>query len=434
MIAILRNFVKSIPTLILSFLLAVAVWISAVTANDPVEQSQFPRPLTIEQVNLNSNLIISNEVASQAQVTINAPSSIWNLMLSDRAPIRAWIDLAGLDPGEHTVPVRVQPLYEPANVVEQSPEQVTVVLEQLETREFGITLIRRGEPAIGFQTGDPTLNQTTVTISGPSSLVDRVSNVQATLDLTQASENINRVLNVQVLDVNGAPIEGLTVTPQQVNVSQPITQRGGYRNVVVKVETTGQVSVGYRLTNISVAPPNVTVFSSNPTLVDRLPGVIATSPLDLTGVRDDLEVRLPLNLPDGVEVVGDQTVVVQVGVAAIEGSVTLTGLQVDMTGLSEELVARLSPETVDVIISGPVPLLDNLTGNDVRVIVDLTNVTEGTYQFAPRVTISIDELQVESILPSSLEAVVELRSRVRRTPSPTPTRTPTPTPSPTPGQ
>jgi YbbR domain-containing protein len=193
------------------------------------------------------------------------------------------------------------------------------------------------------------------------------------------------------------------------------------------------VANGYRLTNISPFPPNVFVFSTNPSLVDNLPGFVETNPIDLTGVKDDLEIRLPLNLPKGVELVGDQSVLVQVGVAAIEGSITLSDLPIEVIGLPENLVARISPEVVDVIISGPLPLLDNLAERDVRVILDLSSVTEGTYQFAPRVEISIDELQVETILPSSIEVVVEVRPPMTATPVRTPGPQSSPTPTPTKG-
>jgi YbbR domain-containing protein len=232
-------------------------------------------------------------------------------------------------------------------------------------------------------------------------------------------------MDVQVLDATENPVRGLTVTPEQVTLNQPISQRGGYRNVVVKVVSTGQIAGGYRLTNISVFPPTVTVFSSNPLLVDRLPGFVETAPLDITGRKDDLEVRLSLNLPDGVEVSGDQTVLVQVGVAAIEGSITLSSLPVQVQNLPIALQAVLSPETVDVIISGPLPLLDRLTAENLTVFLDLTGTGEGTYQFAPRVSISIAELRAESILPSSIEVVVKPRSTATPTPTVTPTVTPT---------
>lgn len=432
MINLLKSFVRSIPTLLLSFALAIAVWISAVTAADPTEQRLFPRPVTIERINLDPSLVISSDVPTQATVTISAPSSIWDRMINDRSPVRAWIDFAGLGPGEHTLPVEVRTMqaFQPSKVVNQSPQMVNVVLERLVTKEFPIRLIRRGEPAIGYQAEEPGISQNTVTVSGPSSLVERVAEVRVVIDLTQASDTINRNVDVQVVDEKEAVVEGVNVVPEQVTLNQPITQRGGYRNVVVRVTTTGQVASGYRLTNIAPFPPNVTVFSSNPLLIDRLPGVVETSPLDLTGLKDDIDVPLPLNLPDGVEVVGDQNVLVQVGVTAIEGSVTLTGLPVTQIGLSEDLTVRTSPETVDVIISGPVPQLDRLTDQDVRVLLDLSGVEPGTYQFAPRVSLGISELRVESILPGSIEVVVEEEPPPgRRTPTPTPTRTPTAEPT-----
>lgn len=434
MISVLRGFVKSIPTLILSVALAIAVWVSAVTAEDPIQERLYPRPVTIERTGQDPSLIISNGVPGQVSVTLSAPGTIWDRMLSESSPLRAWIDLSGLGPGAHTLEVKVEPQIKPARVTNQSPNTVTITLEKLLSKEYKIMLARRGDPAIGFQADAPSLSQDTVTVSGPTSLVERVQVVRVEIDLTQVSENITRQMEVQVLDASDTPIEGITVTPSTVFLNQPISQRGGYRNVVVKVTSTGQVASGYRVTNISVFPPTVTVFSANPSLVDRLPGFVENIPIDLSGVKDDLEVRLPLNLPDGVEVVGEQTVLVQVGVAAIEGSVTLNNLPVEVTGLPENLLARISPREVDVIVSGPLPLLDKLKETDVRVWLDLSETGEGTYQLAPRVEIRIDELEIESILPGSIEVIVEVRPpstpTATRLPNITITVTPTVTPRP----
>lgn len=429
MIAMLRAFIKSIPTLLLSLALAVAVWVSAVNAADPVQQRVYPKPVTIERRGLSNSLIISGEVPNQASVTLSAPSSVWDRILNERAPVIAWINLAGMNEGQHTVDVQVRSIVQPSKEISYSPHTITLTLEKLVTKEFPVHVVQRGEPAIGFRVDTYKLSQDKVAVSGPSSLVASVKDVRITVDLTQASDNINRALDVEALDENDTPVQGLTITPAQVTITQNIAQRGGYRNVVVKVASgSSQVSSGYRLTNISVFPPTVTVFSSDPTIVERLPGYVETSPLDLTGVKDDIDVRLPLNLPDGVQVVGSQTVLVQVGVAAIEGSVTLSGLSVQMQGLPVELNAKLSPTTVDVIISGPVPLLDKLTEGDVRVYLDLSGAAEGTFQLAPKVTLAISELRVESILPGSIEVVVTSRAKETLTPSPSPTSgTPLPT-------
>lgn len=427
--SLLRSFVKSIPTLVLSFALAVAVWVSAVNASDPIKQDLFPRTVNIERNGLGTALVISGEVPNQASVTISAPKSVWDRMISDRAPLRAWMDLSGLDAGTHTVPIKIQSLIQPSKVVGQSPVSVMVTLEKLVTKEFQVHLVKRGEPAIGFQAETAVIDPEKVVVSGPNSLVSKVKDVRVTLDLSQANDDLKRTLDVQIVDGNGIVVEGVTVVPLQVSITQPISQRGGYRNVVVRVAytSTAQVASGYRLTNISVFPPTVTVFASNPQLVDELPGYVETSPLDLAGIKDNLEVRLPLNLPTGVEVVGDQNVLVQVSVASIESSITLPALPIQIEGRTSDLDARISPQTVDVIITGPVPLLDRLTAGDVRVFVDLKGVAAGKYQLAPHVTLAIPELKLESILPSSIEVIVEEKPKITLPRlSATPTITPTP--------
>jgi len=178
------------------------------------------------------------------------------------------------------------------------------------------------------------------------------------------------------------------------------------------VVVTGQVASGYRLTNISVFPPAVTVFSADPQIVSDLPGFIETEPLNIEGLKDDLDISLRLNLPEGISVVEDQTeVLVRVGIAAIESSLTLPNLPVEITGLQPGLSVQISPETVTVIIAGPVALLDRLRASDVRAVVDLTSLSEGTYQIQPEVEILISELRTESLLPENVEVIISRTSR-----------------------
>ena len=55
--------------------------------------------------------------------------------------------------------------------------------------------------------------------------------------------------------------------------------------MAVKVVVQGQQAAGYRIENISVFPPVMTVFAEDPELVNELPGVVETQPLDLQDRR-----------------------------------------------------------------------------------------------------------------------------------------------------
>jgi YbbR domain-containing protein len=414
LLALLRWLGRNIGTLLLAFILAVIVWVSAVVTNDPNEERIYPRPINLEQVGKDSNLLILGDVPNQVRVTLNAPLSIWNQLNNNPNTVQAWIDLSGLGSGNYTLPVKVRVTVAPVRVVQVDPPTVSFTLEPLVTQSFPIDLIVNGDPPQGYKKGAPEVSPTEVTVTGPQSQVSKVAQVRAVMDISGASETKKASLPLQAVDVNDNQVSDVTLSPKTVSVTQPINLEGGFKNVVVKVVTAGQISPGYRLTSISVTPPNVVVSSANPALVNELPGYVETQPVDVNGLTDDIEVRKSLNLPPGVSLVGEQSVLVQVTVAAIEGSLTVS-VPVETLGLPPDMQAQISPTTVDVIVSGPLPVLDALSPASFRAVVDITQMTPGTYQIKPNLDLVPDQVQVDTILPDTVEVTLA--------PAPTPTPT-----------
>jgi YbbR domain-containing protein len=416
MINALKQAIKLLPTLLLAFLLSLTVWISAVSTSDPTEERIYPQTILIDIIGQNPSLILTNEEARQLSLTLSAPRSTWDQLTTHTSPVRALVDLSGMGAGTHLVNVQVQVNVTPVKVISYRPNNLKVTLEQLSSRNIPVQLVRSGEPATGFQVETPTLSQENANVRGPESLVRRVYEVRANLNINQVQENISREILLQAVDVNESVINNLTITPDRVVVNQPITQRGGYRNLVVKVLTSGKVVNGYRLTSIIASPPTVTVFSSNPRLVSDLPGYVETTPVNLNNLKDYLETLQPLNLPNGVLVVGTQTVRVEIGVAAIEGSITLANLPITITGLAEGLTARVLPEGADILISGPLPLLEKLTGRDVSVMVDLKNEKVGQYNRPLKVEIKVPGLTTQSVQPNQVDITISTSPTVIPTP------------------
>lgn len=420
----MRTFATNLRTLLWAFILALAVWVAAVTAADPDQVRSLPAPITLEVVGQDPGLVISSDLPREVEVTLRAPSSVWERINSDPGSLRAILDLSGLGSGQHNVEVQVQVSEQPYRKISVLPESVNVMLEPLATRSMTVNLNLSGEPAVGYQAGSPLLSPLQVVVAGAESKVELVDKAQVSVRVDGIREGINKSLPVEVLDQNGQAVEGLSLSPREVQVTLPISQQGGYRDLAVKVVVQGQVAGGYRLTDLSVFPPVVTVFSSDPNVVSALPGVVETQPLDLRNASEDITTRLDLNLPEGVSVVGEQTVLIQAGISPIESSLTLSNEVVQVVGLPPGLTAQVLPATVDVIISGPLPLLDTLTRQDIRVTVDLTGLAAGTHQLTPRVEILIADVIVESILPGTVEVTL--------VPSGTPYPLPTPSPTPTP--
>lgn len=402
----MRSLSTNLRTLLWAFALALAVWISAVTAADPDEIHALPAPVPVEIIGQDPGLVISTDYPRQVEVTLRAPASAWERINADPNSVRAILDLSGLSNGVHNLEIQVQVAERPVRIVSVTPASVTISLETLVTRTVELDLSLAGQPAVGYQAGDPSLEPGEVIISGAQSLVERVTRARISVSLDGIRESIDQSLPVETLDENNEPIEGLTITPPNAHVVVPVSQQGGYRDLAVKVVVRGQVASGYRLANILVFPPVITVYSSDPAVVSDLPGVVETQPLDLQDASNDITTRLELNLPLGVSVVGERTVLIQAGISPIESSLTLSDEQVEVTGLPSGLTAQISPTTVDVIVFGPLPLLDTLTRQDVRVTVDVTGLQPGTHQLTPKVEVLISDVTVESILPGTIEVIL----------------------------
>mgnify|MGYP001087936804 FL=1 len=422
-----RWLAKNIGRLLTAFVLAVIVWVSAVVASDPNQENVLARPVPVEIIGQNTGLQIMNEVPTEVTLTLNAPSSVWTELNSDPQAVRAWIDLSSLDAGEHTVAVQIQINPRLVRQVRQDPEEVTIQLENIITKVLPITVQVRGTPPTGYKPQETLVDPVEATAVGPESAVNRVNELRVTLDISGLSDTVSRAITPTAVDAEGRTVSGVTINPGSVTVTQPITLLGGYRYVIVRAISTGQVANGYRLTNIFVSPVGVVAFSADPQLVNSLPGYIETEPLDLTDRDNDFEALISLALPSGVSVVGDSKVLVQVSIAAIETSLAVS-FPVEVIGLTPGLTAAVAPMTVDVILSGPVPILDDLEPGDVRVVVDLTGYEIGIYQLTPVVEILPEEVRQISILPATIAVTVIQAPALTITPTPTPIPVVTPVP------
>ncbi|MFH1445902.1 MAG: CdaR family protein, partial [Chloroflexota bacterium] len=274
------------------------------------------------------------------------------------------------------------------------------------TKELPITLNLTGSLPIGYQAEEAVLGVEQVLISGPQSIVETVSQVTATVDMDNVIEDLHQTIDLVPTDSNGVEVAGVSLDPASISVDIPITQLGGYRNVWVTVVTYGQVAQGYRLRYYFAFPPTVTIFSTDPDLVNNIPGYVETTPINLNGANEDFEINITLNLPEGVSIIGDQTITVQVVIAPIESSLNFTNVPIIVIGLADNLIATVSPDVVDVFLSGPLYLLEELTYSDIIVILDLTDRGPGTYQLIPRLELLNEKIKVDAILPGMIKVII----------------------------
>ena len=420
----LRRIWQSLSTFIMSVLLATMVWFVATREQNPPVEADYGRQIPLEVENLAPDTVIFESIPDRVTLRLRAPQSSWDSLTP--AKFRAWIDLANLAPGLHDVPVQVEVSDSSVTVVEKRPSTVNLRLEMLAQVQVPISVEVVDTAPLGYLARQPVVKPITATVSGPTSIVNQVTQVVGDVYLRGAKETIDRSVDLSARNLNGDVLSRVTITPLKADVTIPIEQRFGYRDVSVRVVITGEVASGYWINNISVDPSTVTVVGG-PSALKSLPGFVETSPVDVSKAVGNITERVALQLPPGVSVVQSDTadnsgasgVQVSIGIAPVEGGQTVER-PVTFQGLGESMWAVAHPPQVDVILSGPLPRLQALTLQDVTVIVDLFNLQPGVHKIKPAIVVP-ESVRVQSVLPDTVEV------QIGYNPPPTATAIPTPT-------
>jgi YbbR domain-containing protein len=393
----------NLVSLILAVILSVALWMNAVSTEDPNETRALSVPLSVEVVGLQQGLVAQGYQSVGVQVTIRAPRSVWDQLVPEN--VHARLDLTGKSEGNYSVPIRIQTNISPVLVESVDPVSLNVLIDRMASRIMSVHVQLAGNLAPGFQAGTPSLTPETVSVSGPESTVDRVAQVVATVDVEGLRSAMDQSVELVPLDTDGTVVGGVAIDPKAVSISVPVQQLGGYRDLVVKVPLLGAVKSGYRLTGLAINPQVVTLYSDNPEVIRTLAGYVETEPLDISGASADITKSLGLVLPAGVQVVGDPLIVVQVSISAIEDSITISR-PIRSQGLAPGLSVTLSPAFVDVILSGPAPIIWSLKPAEIDVFLDLSEKGPGTYKLTPEVNMP-NELKLVILSPEQVEVVIE---------------------------
>jgi YbbR domain-containing protein len=399
---------------LLSLLLAALVWLGAVNQEDPIVTQVFPRSVPIKLIEPANNLKVQEKSVTEANITLRGPQSLLKTLTISQLSVQA--DLSQLAEGSTLVDLSASIDMEGVKITAVTPPQMRVVLVGLLERTLPIRVDLLGEPAIGYQSGNVSYSTNSVVVSGLLEDVNRVSEIRVDVDLAGRKDTLSRDYPLVGLDSEGEVVDGVELNPKSLNVNIPIVQLERYRELAVKANIQGTLPNGYLITGITYSPQTVTVYSNDLDLVANLPSFLETVPIDISTATDDMEVNVALRLPSGLSLVNEAEVLVQISIAAITNSVTVTK-EIEVVGLAPGLVANLTPSEVDVILTGPAPILSRLPSNALRVRLDLAKLDVGTYVLPIVVVLERDDVTAQLV---TLSAKVE----ITRLPTPTPTRRP----------
>lgn len=217
---------KNYKTLILAFIIACALWIviSVLTFDTITNRISGIDVLTKPTDYMNqNNLQITSELKDK--ITIQIEGKRYDISDLSAEDFTAEVDLSSVrSAGTYTLPLIVTSNSNRSlTITNTQPEQVIVTLDEIISKEFPIQGTADISLPSDYYLDTITTSPATITLTGSSSLIDKVTRVEAqSIRHGPISESMQTGSVISVYGANGVITEGITLSTDSVTVNIPI--------------------------------------------------------------------------------------------------------------------------------------------------------------------------------------------------------------------
>lgn len=392
------------PWKLLSVFLAVCLW-AGLISQDPTltrERVFADVPVTItgaEQLQRDGYIVL-NDFATEplsVRLRVDVPQRSYSTVTASNYSPK--LDLSKItSTGAQTLRVQTTSSTAYGTVTEVSPDVVELqVDEYISSYRIPVSINRTGEWPAGFYGTAATINPSTVTISGPRSLVERVASVRVDFDVSQlpAYAGLVRTAVPFVLcDAAGGEVESklLQLTSESVLLRSIIVEQTMYPTKLLQLSTlaltTGEPAEGYEVKRVT-ATPNTILAAGDPTGLAALDALFADKPIDVIGADATFTAELTLRKPAELAYLSTDTVTVTVEIGPVMATKIFADMTLRFDGAEKRNVA-CDTGKVTVTLTGPQNELQRLRASGLRAYVDVSALADGGYELP--VALSLGEL------------------------------------------
>lgn len=403
-----------------AFVLALLTWGWVMELTDPII-TRIHTEVEITQPELGNDLVMVTNLP-RGTISVEGPESeVTNI---NRSLMTLSLDTSDVTtPGEYRLPVIVE-APDTSTRITVDPRTVRVQIDEVISRVIPIEIQETASEDTTRQVNNISTDVSQVTISGPSSAVDRVEKVILPVTIEAQTSTFSEYFTPYAVDANDQRVSEVAVLPGQILTRVELQSRG--RLVTVIPDITGQPADGYSIRQPTTIPNTILVEGPEDVLDDLL--FVNTEPVDISGASQSISSRVGLaDLPEGVTVVDPVSAQVEVRVAiqvTSATSQTLTNLPVNALNVPTGYVAIIEPQTIDVDVQGSVTNLTNMTTEDITIIVDLRGLEEGEHTLTPIVALGNTGVMSTGTNPTTVTVTIEpensdLQPQTRRYQEPT---------------
>lgn len=365
---------------LLAIALSGTLWMFITTEQNPPRTGVFPIRIPVRAVNQAPDVEVLGPLET-VLLRITAPTDLWD-NLSDRS-FRAIVDVSDYKEGQATLPVQVEAHDSRVRILDVIPGEVTVQFDAAKSTSVPVKVNVVRAPPLGFSYEEPKVTLSRVTVHGPERLVNLVDAAVADVDLSSVRTNVRQTYRLTARTLRGNDITGVRIDPPDVTVEVAITRHIDYLTVVVVPEVRGAPAPGYWVSRLRVEPSVVAVVGPQDVLASM--STVPTAPVDVTNLDATVTRSVGLELPNGVSLVNRTSVQVEVTVTPVQGT-AMFQVAPRLVGVPPGFTAQVGVPSVEVVVRGAGPALQELTPDKITVTLTITARAVGTTSVEPQVT------------------------------------------------
>ncbi|MGI6309322.1 MAG: YbbR-like domain-containing protein [Bacilli bacterium] len=306
-----------------------------------------------------------------------------DLYLAKQLPIQEVnIDLSGLKPGTHRVPIRYShPLTSIDYKLDPSFTTIVIYPKVSVVRGVGIDLLHEEklDPKLIIEQSE--IDKTEVIIKGAQHTIDKVAVIKAMIDIENISKPVVGTLTLEDIaliayDQKGNQVD-VEIVPAKVKATIEITSPN--KQVPIKIIPVGEVSFGKAIESMSADKTDVIVYADQKTLTEIN---YITVEIDVDKLSAAKEFNVTLKKPSGAKHISVANVTVSVTLGE-EVNQEIPNIKIEHRSLADNLsVQALSAADteISVVVKGTKHVLAELDHKAIYAYVDLSGYGVGQHE------------------------------------------------------
>lgn len=390
--------------IVLSILVAAAIWVMVDVSNGTIVEKTYTVPINYLGTSTLTDrglMLLEGEgdTATDTEVTLTVQGTRWNIAKLDKDEILVQADLSDItEAGEQRVSPNVfypSALRGKITTTSTSSYMVQVNIGELDRKTIDVRCEQIGTVAEGYSGGELQISPATLEIRGQEEDIAPVSYAKVVLEYDNATETITQMLDYQFYDENDQLVDGTNIQAdaEQIQVTLPIIVT---KELQLRVDF--EQHPGARLSNVTyrIEPSTITVSGDAGVLRDVDSITLGSEAFDLLSLLDSgtATYSYPITVPEGcTNLSGVTRATLQISFNDMT-SAQVTTQNFTLSNYPQGKTTEILTSELTVTVFGTSADVAAVTGDDVEVTVDLSELSSATGSYTVPAQVKVNGVDV----------------------------------------